>query len=166
MFTEGLALWPFRIEPVEDLIQPTLGDAGALIAYFKTGAAIIGKADGKIDAGARRRKGHCIAKQIIQYLHDPAILNHHRNLVVSGDKAQFVRFGCRLPGRDKALHQITQINAACRFCCHLIIKTAGTGNIADQTVEPDNITQNDRHQLLLLLRIGNTADGLGSTAQR
>ena len=74
MFTEGLAIWPFRIEPVEDLIQPALGDAGALITYLKTGAAIIGKADDKIDAGACRCKGHRIAKQIIQYPPRPICL--------------------------------------------------------------------------------------------
>ena len=118
------------------------------------------------DLRALRCKRHRIAEQIVENLDNTAILNRHMNRHIGQIGDQLVRVGCRAARLDKTGDKVAKIDSGSEFGRHLVIDAAGARDIRNQPVETRYIAQNDIHQFLLLLRIGNSADRLCSAAKR
>ena len=109
MFAKGLTSGPFRIETVENLLQPSGRNARPLILNRQADGSTLALLKDKGDFASPGRKGDGIAKQIIQNLNDPAVmhLDKCRCITDLGDK--LVSLACRLPRLDERAHKIAQV---------------------------------------------------------
>ena len=110
MFAKGLAFRAFRIKAVKDLGKAATRYAGPLVAHLKAGRTILGYRDGKTDGASGGRKGHRIAKQVVENLNNSAILHHYWNLFIACREGQGMGIGCLLTGQNEVFGKVAHIN--------------------------------------------------------